>query len=168
MEQKPWDKRKNDMRKLVNDRAQELLSKKMRAICKRDKSLYNSLFAYPIIRSFARTEGLFPANIILLLLLDIYKNFRLDDANMWDLAKDKYYFYKIKQGLRDKGYIEHEKSNCYLTLQGREAIKRFNDFYNDHVTKVLKKNGTGDEESIRKIIRAKPAREYKPRNRTTG
>lgn len=145
----------------VIKRADALHAKKMRQLCKRDKVFYHSLFMYPIIKSFSKIQGLFLQDMVLLLLYDIYPNLCFDDATLWGLCNNKQCFYILKKNLSKRGLIVTERYNSYITLKGKGVFAAFNEYYNKHVAIIIRytENGAKNDD-IRKIIRAKPAKQH--------
>ena len=165
-----YSKKNRDIRK----RAHELLASRMRAICKRDKLMYNSLFTYGVVREFMARSGMQATNIILILLMDLYVTFTLEDARAWGLYTEKRHLYKNRQVLMDRGYVEgiYKKTNglkrYYLTMKGKNFVKEFNAFYDETVTSVLKSMGNVEYETIRRFTRVKPATGYHAGNKPAG
>lgn len=161
--------RHNAKKKDIRDKANKIVSEKIRRIVKRDKIFYNGLFAYPVIKAFAKKEGIGFTQVIAIMLMDLYPIFTYKDAKLWGF--DRVYFFELVITLREKGYIFSQRSRYrtfYPTLKGKTMIKEFNKYYDDHVKEVFKSLGEEDKGTIRKITRVQPARIYKPRDQSTS
>jgi DNA-binding MarR family transcriptional regulator len=161
--------RHNLKKKDIREKANALVKEKIRRITKRDKVLYNSLFAYPVMREFSKQYGFTLNQVIILMLLDLYPTFIYKDAVLWGINKSM--FWESAIILTDRGYMYSggTRSRCfYPTLKGKEVVKEFNKYYDEHVKKLFRSLGERDHETIRKVTRVQPARIYKPRDQSTG
>lgn len=163
--------RHNAKKKDIKDKANAIVKEKIRRITNRDIILYNSLFAYPVIKKFGINKGMGSLNIILILLMDLHPIFTIKESRLWGFETGQ--FYKITNALKEQGYTDCQQGfqqlkKHFLTLKGKLVVKEFNEYYDKRVRQILRKDGIGDNETIRKVTRVQPARIYKPVDQFAG
>lgn len=166
------NERYNAKKKDIQEKANEIVKTKIRRIVRRDKFLYNSLFAFQVVKKFANDTKQGPTSIIMLLLMDLYHVFTKKDAKLWGIYNAERRFFQMTKSLIEQGYASKENvtkgANYFLTLKGKLLVKEFNEYYDGYVTKIFKSIGNGDSEAVRKVLRVKSARIYKPRDQSTS
>lgn len=163
--------RHNAKKKDIRDKANAIVREKIRRITKRDVTLYNSLLAYPVIQEFAKRECKYTKNIIIIMLMDLHPVFTIKESRLWGFNPAM--FYKIIRNLNAQGYVVsqknfHQLTKHFLTLKGKLFVQEFNKFYDERVRAILRGDGINDNETIRKVTRAQPARIYKPVDQFAG
>lgn len=162
-----WNAKKRD----IQQKANAIVSERIRRLVKRDKILCNSLFSFPVIKVFANQEGLSFNQVIAVMLMDIYPGIRHVDSLLWGFEKQSFRNAAMELVKREYAFREREKEKATkycLTLKGKNLVKEFNIYYDEHVKKLFKSIGIRDSEIIRKVTRVPSARLYKPRDQAAG
>lgn len=116
--------------------------RRVKRLYTRDTNMYNGIFAYGALKSFGKNRDLWPSNIVVLLLHDIYPLFGLNESRIWNVTINKVDFMRLRIKLVDLGYLARPDRGKYVvTIKGKQFIREFNEYYDELAKNALKSIG---------------------------